>query len=39
MPFAIFWAAVGAWVFLMGIELVGLVHAWRERGDGRRPQV
>jgi hypothetical protein len=38
MPFAIFWGAVGVWVFLMGVELVGLVQGWRGRRDGERPR-
>jgi hypothetical protein len=32
MASAIFWGAVGAWVILVGVELVGLVQIWRGRG-------
>jgi hypothetical protein len=32
MASAIFWGAVGAWVILVGVELVGLVQSWRQRG-------
>lgn len=36
MVSVIFWTTVGAWVFLVVVEVVGLVRAWRERDQRDR---